>query len=318
MRETGKQKIGWTGEHKAVLRLTVFAALAIFIVEAIAMSVIEQLPISKWSEVLCDSLLLVFLISPILFFFFFRPLFIQIRERMRTEEALKESEGNLHHISSRLMTIQEEERIRISRELHDALGQDLTLLKIRLSLMEKELLKDQTSLREECENIRQSIEQVIENVRRISKDLSPMMLEDCGLSAAMRHMANEFSRHYNINVSLEIDDIDHFFSQDMRIAIYRVFQEALTNIGKHSQATSVSASLREKNGRFYFSLEDNGKGFDPAPAEADTSKGLGMAIMKERVRMLGGKLDLHSREGGGTRISFSVPVGKEDIFGGSL
>jgi PAS domain S-box-containing protein len=236
-----------------------------------------------------------------------------VTEHKWAEEALRESEKQLRHLSSQLLTAQETERRRISKELHDELGQALTVMKFRLSFAEKQLTKDQVKVREECEAISQYIDQVIENVRRLSRDLTPSILEDVGLSAAIRWLIGNFNKNDSINITLDIMDIDHLFSENAQIIIYRVIQEAFTNIGKHAHAKNVSVVIRKQGDGVSFSVEDDGIGFDVSkiatvnPAE----RGLGLAIMDERVWILGGSLEMWSQEGKGTRISFHIPLKKE-------
>ena len=233
-----------------------------------------------------------------------------ITERKQAEEALRESERKLRHLSSQLLTAQETERRRISRELHDELGQALTLMKIRLRSIEKALGKKQAGMREECQNILQYIDQIIENVRRLSRDLSPPILEDLGLTAAFRWLIDNFLKNDLIQVSVDIQDIDDLFSQDRQIMIYRILQEALTNIGKHAHARNVSLAVQKYDGRVSFCIHDDGRGFDLAQAAMKklSEKGLGLAIMDERAKMLGGSLEIWSEVGKGTRITLHIPT----------
>jgi PAS domain S-box-containing protein len=236
-----------------------------------------------------------------------------ITDRKQAEEALRESEKQLRYLSSQLLTIQEQERKRISGELHDELGQALAVIKLRINFIKRRLRKDQPVMNEDCEGTLQYIDQVIENVRRLSRDLSPSILEDLGFSAALRWMVSEFLKHdHPLKISLEVEDIDHFVSQKAHIILYRIFQEVLTNIEKHAQATHVSLAIKKEGDKISFSVEDNGKGFDLSEVTARNSseKGLGLATLKERVRMLGGSLDLWSEKGKGTRISFAIPIEK--------
>ena len=236
----------------------------------------------------------------------------EVSEREQMEVALKESETQLRMLSARLMTAQETERRTISRELHDELGHALTIVKLRLRSIERGL-HGHAEIRKDCENIMDYIDQTIENVRRLSRDLSPAILEDLGLTAALRWLADNFNRNFDGAIELEIDDIDHLFSEDDRIMIYRVLQEALTNIGKHAQAGNVSVVIRKTEGQVSFFIEDDGRGFNPPTSfmRDHAGKGLGLAIMEERVRMLGGGLEIQSQEGRGTRIAFSIPTRKE-------
>jgi PAS domain S-box-containing protein len=239
-----------------------------------------------------------------------------ITEHRNAEEALRESEKQLRYLSSQLLTAQETERRRISRELHDELGQALSVIKLRLSFIEKELRKDQGSVKEECETISQYINQVIENVRRLSRDLTPSILEDAGLLAAIRWLITNSNTNHKIKMILDVGDIDQLFSQNAQIMIYRILQEALTNIGRHAQAKDASVMIKNHEDGVSFSVEDNGIGFDALRAAAvnPDERGLGLAIMEERARMLGGSLEIWSEKGKGTRLTLYVPIKK----GGSV
>jgi PAS domain S-box-containing protein len=235
-----------------------------------------------------------------------------ITERRRAEEALRESERQLRHLSSKLLTAQETERRRISRELHDELGGALAVLKLRTSSVEKKLEKGQQSLREECRQNLQYIDQIIESVSRLAKDLSPSILEDIGLTPALRWLIENFSKNYDVQVAADIADIGRLLPKESQILIYRIFQEALNNIGKHAQAKNISIHISRDEDRILCFVEDDGRGFNvlQAAARKASERGLGLAAMDERARMLGGSLTVRSEEGRGTRISLSVPVGR--------
>lgn len=238
-----------------------------------------------------------------------RQLQVEASEREQAEVALRASETQLRMLSARLMTAQETERKNISRELHDELGHDLTIMKLRLRSVEKKL-QDQADLRDVCVEIIGFIDQTIENVRRLSSDLSPSILEDLGLTAAIRWLVENFNRNFEGTMYLDLEDIDRLFTENGQIMIYRVLQEAVTNIGKHARAGKVSIVIKKTDAQVSFLIQDDGKGFSPllSPARYPSGKGLGLAIMEERVRMLDGTLDIQSQEGHGTRISFSIPT----------
>ena len=233
-----------------------------------------------------------------------------ITERKQAEEALKETEKQLRYLSSQLLTAQETERRRVSRELHDELGQSLTVMKLRLNFIEKNLLNHQTDLKRECENGVQYIDQVIENIRRLSRDLSPTILEDFGLSAALRWLINNFAKNYTIKVILNMIDVDSLLPRDTHVVVYRTVQEALTNIGKHSRAKNVRITIRNNGNSALFFIEDDGIGFDEkvTNAKSPEGRGLGLATMKGRVQMVRGSLAISSREGKGTQITLSIPI----------
>jgi len=233
-----------------------------------------------------------------------------ITEHKQAEEALKESERQLRYLSYQLLTAQETERKRISRELHDELGQSLAVMKLRLNFIQKNLLGHQAELKQECEYGDHYIDQVIENVRRLSRDLSPTILEDFGLSAALRWLVNNFAKSYNIKVLLDTIDIDSLLPPDSHVVVYRTVQEVLTNIGKHSQAKNVSIVVNMVDSSVQFSIEDDGIGFDErsVAARSPREKGLGLATMKGRAQMVGGILSVWTQEGKGTRITLRIPT----------
>jgi PAS domain S-box-containing protein len=244
--------------------------------------------------------------------------FFDISERKAAEESLhaiqerlQESEKNLRYLASQLLSAQEKERKRISRDLHDVLGQSLLCLKFEAKAIKRKLGAEPQKPQDDCDRLLANLDGVIDKVRRLSRDLSPHILEDLGITAALRHLFDEFKKHFPAGrCSLEIDKIDELFCLEEQVNIYRIFQEALNNIGKYSQATRVSGVVRRKGNGASFLVEDNGRGFDVLHAmTADvTGRGMGLASMQERVRMLGGELQLWSEEGRGTRLSFDIDL----------
>jgi signal transduction histidine kinase len=224
---------------------------------------------------------------------------------------LQKSEESLRRLSSDLLHVQENERRRIAFELHDELGQSMAALKLQVGAMARKLgISPTDTLKEECQEMRQNINDIIENVRRLARDLSPVVLDDLGLQAAIEYLVNNFSKLYNIDIWHKSTDINHLFDEESQRMIYRILQEALTNIGKHSIADNVSLMIEEKERRVNFTIRDNGKGFNVSDTlqKIDTDRGMGLATMSERVRILGGKLDIQSRIGEGTIIIFSAPI----------
>ncbi|MFC1858356.1 HAMP domain-containing protein [Thermodesulfobacteriota bacterium] len=224
------------------------------------------------------------------------------------ENALRESEKRLRLLSSRLLTAQEQERKRISKGLHDEMGQSLALLKHQIRSVQRKLPDGQVLLRDECDEIGGYIDQIIENVRRLSRDLSPLILEDLGLSAALKWLIENFKKQYLVQTSVSIDNIDHLFSQEIQTNIYRIFQEALTNVGKHAQAGQVAFTVNRNQSGFHFILKDDGNGFDLKKAmdRNFSERGLGLDAMDERAHMMGAALKIHSRIGDGTSITLKL------------
>ena len=238
-------------------------------------------------------------------------LFRDITERRQAEASLRESEQNLRYLATQLIDAQERERERISRELHDELGQALLVLKLQAGDIEEQINQNPTGAGAECREMSANLDQLVENVRRLSRDLSPAILQDLGLTAALRHLVNEFAKRHNLQPNLDLPlDLDGLFPREAQINIYRIFQESLTNIGKYAQASSLTMAVTQKNGRIVFRLADDGQGFDvdKVMARESTRRGLGLAAMEERGRMLGGKVDIKSQPGEGTEITLSVPL----------
>ena len=235
----------------------------------------------------------------------------EIRERQAIEAELRQSEQRLRSLTSQLLIAQEQERQRVSRELHDELGQSLMVLKLQIRTLEKNLAAEQGA-RDSCFEVIRQLDEVIENVRRLSRDLSPTILQDLGLTVALRNLFDTFSKHYGIkDLTYNSDEIENLFPQEFQVNIYRIFQEALTNIGKHARASKVTLTVKRGAGEVSFSVEDNGVGFDLEEVlEKDVrEKGMGLAAIAERVRILGGLLYIKSEKGRGTSISFQMPVG---------
>jgi len=186
------------------------------------------------------------------------------------------------------------------------------VLTLQLRGILKMVPSDQDEIRDHCNQTLTYLYEVIENVRRLARDRRPSLLEDLGLLPALRHLAESFHSYHGINVFLDMDDIGDLLRPHEDINIYRIFQESLTNIAKYAQAAQVSFTIRKLDGRISFRVEDNSRGFDMDHilAKDAPSKGLGLIAMEERVRMMGGELEIWSQEGKGTRISFSVPVAK--------
>jgi signal transduction histidine kinase len=234
----------------------------------------------------------------------------EIAERLQAEETLKKSEKQVRQLSDQLIRAQEIERKRISMELHDSLGQALNVMKLRIRLVEKGIDESQGAAREDCESLLEYLDEVIEDVRRLSLDLSPAILEDLGLASALKWLVSNFRKSHSLKATADIAEIDALFPENHRITIYRVIQEALTNVGKHAGASKVSISIRPQDEKVTFTVEDDGKGFDTMePVQrAVSERGVGLTTMSERVRMMGGIFELWSRAGEGTRITFSLPV----------
>ena len=233
-----------------------------------------------------------------------------ITVRKQNEIKLLKSEQRLRELAAQLLNIQEIERSRISKELHDELGQAMMLLKFQVSGIHEKLTDPAT--RKGSSEVLENIDAAIENIRRLAKDLSPTVLESLGVSAAVRFLLEEFGKSSNIAVAADIDEVNDLLAPKVQRHIYRIFQEALTNIGRHAQARQVKAMIKGSEQCIAVLIQDDGKGFEVDEILADRPKArrFGLATIKERVQLIGGSLDLKSELGSGTTITFTVPAGR--------
>jgi PAS domain S-box-containing protein len=215
------------------------------------------------------------------------------------ENMVAERTLELQSLSRRLIMIQEDERRFISRELHDQIGQSLTVLNL---LMAKTLRSPETAKTDIPEAI-QMVKEVLAQVRNLSTRLHPGMLEDMGLLQTLTWYFNDFSKKTGINIIFEQSGLETDLPQDINITIYRIIQEALTNIARYAEVKQASIFLNYENQTFYIRIEDKGKGFD-----LETQSGFGLRGMRERVNSLNGKLKIVSAPGEGTLVIVELPV----------
>jgi PAS domain S-box-containing protein len=226
----------------------------------------------------------------------------------RAQKALKASEQKLRALTAQLLSAQENERKRLAAELHDELGHALLTLKLKLESLEEQLQPQQVSLKDELRKILGFISETIGEVRRLYLDLSPGDLEDLGLTAALHSLIEDFvALQKNLAWTVKLDNLDGLFALPIQTAIYRVVQEALTNIGKHAKPNHVSLEIKRDKEGVSFTVNDDGKGFDKKKVLAE-KKTLGLLSMEERVKILGGAFELWSQKNRGTRISFTIPL----------
>ena len=230
----------------------------------------------------------------------------EIEERRRMGEALQRSERELHLLSSRLLTIQEDERKGIALDLHDSIAQNLSA--VRMFLETK--ISGMTSSPPpgiSLESIFSMLGDCIVELRRIIDHLRPSILDDLGLIVAVNRYCAEYQdRHHDICLEQEITARENDIPNTHKIVIYRILQEALSNVSKHSQARTVKVSLRGKKGRIELGIEDDGAGFDVEdPQTQGLGHGIGLSSMKERSHLSGGSISIRSRKGIGTTVLVS-------------
>ncbi|MBA4371877.1 MAG: hypothetical protein C0402_03335 [Thermodesulfovibrio sp.] len=229
-----------------------------------------------------------------------------ITERKKADEELSRSREQLRVLLAHLQSVREEERTRISREIHDELGQALTALKIDLSWLAKRLTKDQEILIEKASDMSRLIDLNIQTVKRIAAELRPGLLDDLGLTAALEWQAEEFEQRQGIRCELRIRPTDITLDRDISTAIFRIFQETLTNVVRHAKATRIVVALEKKPRGLVLTVRDNGRGITKKQIESPTS--IGLIGMRERVNFLNGTVDISGSRTKGTTVKVFIPL----------
>jgi signal transduction histidine kinase len=221
-----------------------------------------------------------------------------------SQQAIAEKEATRGRLLAQLIDVQEEERRRIARELHDGVGQALTSLMVGLKLISQE--HNASLLVSKTVELRQIAGETLDEVRLLSRQLRPSVLDDLGLGAALERYALEFSSHYSeLTVDLHCD-LPMRLPPPVETTLYRIVQEAMTNAARHSQASTLSVLLTLRQGRVQAIIEDNGCGFDPEVARR-AGDSVGLHSMAERAELLGGTLQLES-SGEGTTVYVEAPI----------
>ncbi len=229
-----------------------------------------------------------------------------ITHSKRVEADLRESRSQLAALSNHLQRIKEEERERIARDVHDVLGGTLVAMKFEMSLLEAKLEANPTQSRERARNVGRMVDDAIATVGRVTRELRPGILKDFGLAAAIESQGEDFAQRTGIACNILCTDHDLNPDYDTSLALFRVFQEALTNVSKHARATAVSVRLMQEGDEVVLEISDNGCGL--APADLRKPRSFGLRGIRERLTSLGGRLDLSPAIPQGTRLTLRAPL----------
>lgn len=235
-----------------------------------------------------------------------------VTERKIQEEKLRNSREQLRNLSAHLHTVREQERTSIAREIHDELGQALTALKMDIAWLGSKC-KDNELFLDKATTMLQLIDSTIKTVKRISSELRPVMLDDLGLIAAIEWQAGEFQKRTGIVCDVHFSPGDIILDKAVSTTIFRIFQEALTNVIRHAGATKVTVRLEEKDGQIFLFVKDNGKGITEEQKKNPGS--FGLIGIRERVHFFGGEAGINGGPGKGTTLSISIPLVKEGKTG---
>jgi two-component system, NarL family, sensor histidine kinase UhpB len=223
----------------------------------------------------------------------------------------KRLEKQLRALTARLQSLREEERIRISREIHDELGQQLTALKMDLYWLEGRLeqisdAKLRAAMEDKIMGASTAADETMATVQRIAAELRPAMLDNLGLISTLRHEAKQFATRVGIPVQLQLPPGPVPLSNEVATTTYRIFQEVLTNVARHAQATQIEATLEVSDGRLRLRVADNGVGV--SPQDLANTKSLGLLGMTERAAMLNGSVRITGTPGKGTSVQLEIPI----------
>jgi two-component system sensor histidine kinase UhpB len=231
---------------------------------------------------------------------------LDITARKRAEEALRNSQEELRLLSANIQHAREEEKKRVARELHDDLGQQLTALKMEMALLEDRLISAAPSPQSRLSSVYALIDQLTASVRRIAADLRPVMLDDLGLIPAIEWLVSEFSARHNVHVITNLDAHAIAFNHEGATEVFRMVQEALTNVARHSGATEVVLDIVRDEPNCVVRITDNGRG-----AENDLSprpNSFGLLGQRERAAQLGGETRIRTGPGQGFELAITLPL----------
>jgi signal transduction histidine kinase len=232
---------------------------------------------------------------------------VEVAQRKKTENALRENEKRLRDLSNKILHIQEEERTRISRELHDDVGQALTAINVNLTLHKNNLNATVELLHAKVAETQVLVEQAMEKMHHFAHELRPALLDDLGLIPALRSYIKGFATRTSIDVDFKADVTAERLAPEGKTVVFRVVQESLNNIVKHAQASRVSLMVEKKDAHIRLLVKDNGKAFSVREKLNGNNQRLGLLGMQERVRLVNGVFQIKSKPGQGTTVQVQIP-----------
>jgi signal transduction histidine kinase len=227
-------------------------------------------------------------------------------DRERAEEQLRQSHEQLRALTVYLQHVREEERTAVAREVHDELGQALTGLKLELTWLTGRLPPGLRALHAKAKSMAEHIDETIHSIRRLATELRPGLLDTAGLLAALEWQANEFQTQTGIQCRVKAAIKETLWDQDLNTAFFRIFQETLTNIIRHADATKVQVRLAEMSGYLVLEVKDNGRGI--SEAEINNTRSIGLLGMRERAALLNGEVRFTGNPGKGTTVRVRIPL----------
>jgi PAS domain S-box-containing protein len=230
-----------------------------------------------------------------------------ITEAKEAEAQLRASRARLRELSRHLESIREDERAKVAREIHDELGQALTALKIDLFSLARRFPRDQEVLFQKTDSMVKLIDEAIQTVKRISTELRPGALDDLGLPDALEWLTHEFGRRTGIRATFGARPRDMQVDRERSTAVFRICQEALTNVARHAEATRVAVSIRKTSRSLRLRVEDDGKGIDQE--QVADPRAFGLIGMRERACLFGGEVKIVGSPGEGTAVMVAIPLG---------
>jgi PAS domain S-box-containing protein len=229
-----------------------------------------------------------------------------VTDKIKAREALEASNRTLRQLTSHLQNVREEERKHMAREIHDELGQQLTVIKMDVSWIKKKSDPANGELLEKIDELLSLLDDTVKTVRELSSRLRPSLLDDLGLVAAIDWHLNDFRQRTGLAITAELPEGELDLQESVTTALFRILQESLTNVARHSGAKNVFVKLEEENDNVVLSIQDDGKGYTES---IDSGKRtLGILGMKERALMIGGAYTIQGFPGKGTLVSVSVPI----------